>query len=340
MDRYFQTEGEARRFKAEVDAELEGGGQRTISAALSAYREHLVKKGNKACSIKRTQWSLKKFLDPEDELPLDLIRARSIKRRYDELTSQYAVDSHRNALAEVKTFFKWCKSQGLMSRNPAESIEGIGKRNHGKPQLRASESRVWLGIALDLAQADDKGAIAAIMALLLGLRAQEITLRKVRDIDTYNKPGDTLWIPDSKTRNGRRHLDVPELLRPLLWQQADGRQPDEWLFPGRKRGRPFDRGWPNKQVHRICALSAVPDVCAHSMRGAHATLAMERGATGALVAAQLGHGDDSVTRTSYAKPGAGESANRRKLVGVLDRGKILPRHGGEIGAPKRKKTTE
>ena len=42
----------------------------------------------------------------------------------------------------------------------------------------------------------------------------------VRDLDDDGK---LLWIPDSKTEAGRRTLQVPELLRPMLKALAEGK---------------------------------------------------------------------------------------------------------------------
>ena len=317
VDRYFATKEQAEEFKAEVAEELRENVERTIKEAVAAYWQYLAAKGNKKGSITRTKWSLGKFFDFEDETPLDMIRTRRLQRRYDELTGEVAVDSHRNALAELKTFYRWCVSKGLVKKNMAEPIEGMGRRNHGKPQLRVSENRRWLATAITLADQGDKGAVAAMMALLLGLRATEITLRTVRDVDMYDKPGDTLWIPDTKTTKGRRHLEVPEILQPYLVQLSQGRPRDAWLFPARDPDKTHWKDWPNDQVHRICELSGVPDVCAQSMRGAHATIAFQRGVTGPVVAASLGHADESTTRTSYAEPRADEAAKRRAMYKVL-----------------------
>ena len=65
---------------------------------------------------------------------------------------------------------------------------------------------------LELAPRDD-GAILALAYLLLGARAGEVVLRQVRDVDDGGRP---LWIPDSKTEAGRRHLEVPDVLVPHL----------------------------------------------------------------------------------------------------------------------------
>ena len=57
-----------------------------------------------------------------------------------------------------------------------------------------------------------------------------------------------------------------------------------------------------KSVMRVCELAEVPLVCAHSMRGLNAWLALAAGATGHLVAASLGHESEATTFQSYADP--------------------------------------
>jgi len=117
-----------------------------------------------------------------------------------------SVDYHRNALAEAKTFLRWCVKKGWLSANPAEHVEGTGRRNHGKEQLRIDEARRWTATAVKYAERDEEGAIAAMMTLLLGMRCSEVISRVARDVDDE---GRLLWIPDSKTAKGRRTLVVP-----------------------------------------------------------------------------------------------------------------------------------
>jgi integrase len=62
-----------------------------------------------------------------------------------------------------------------------------------------------------------------LLALVIGMRANEIVSRVVRDLDDDGK---LLWIPDSKTEAGRRRLQVPELLRPLVKALAEGKSPE------------------------------------------------------------------------------------------------------------------
>ena len=98
-------------------------------------------------------------------------------------------------------------------------VEGIGKRRHGKAQLRVDEARKWVAKAVELADKGEAGAVAALLALVMGMRAGEIVSRVVRDLDDDGK---LLWIPDSKTEAGRRTLQVPAFLQPLLKALAKG----------------------------------------------------------------------------------------------------------------------
>jgi integrase len=112
-------------------------------------------------------------------------------------------------------------------------------------------------------------------ALYLGLRASEIVHIHRRDVDDG---GRLLWIPDSKTDAGRRTLEVPEVLRPLLVKRA-----------AECSGRLFDhdRSWVLQNVKRLCRLAGVPEISAHGLRGMHATLATRAGSTAHEVARGL-----------------------------------------------------
>lgn len=319
----------------------------TIKTAIDAYESHRREKGNKADALAATSTRLRTFFTDE-KLPLVSLTPAKCAAYYESLRIRrqprtvtaceraavlreekswtdhelgaagckcklYATDTHRNTLAEAKSLLKWCvTAKRWLRRSPAEGIEGKGKRRHGKPQLRIDEARLWMAKATELAETGETGAVAAMMALLLGMRASEIVTRVVRDLDDG---GRLLWIPETKTEAGRRTLRVPEVLRPYLQALAEGKSREARLF-----GLHW-RDWPREWVERICAAAGVPKVSAHSMRGLHSTLAMEAGVTGAVVAASLGHEDVSTTTQSYAKPEAVATARQARALTVLAGGR-------------------
>jgi integrase len=299
-----------------VRREFAKDGDKTVTEGLDAYRRYLLDdKGNKPGTVEDTMYRLGVFF-PHGEVMLRDLNGKTCGGYYEALRTRktrlgqpFSVDSHRNILAEAKSFLRWCTvKKKWLSRNPLEEVEGVGKRRHGKAQLRVDEARKWLAKATDLADDGEEGALAAMLALVMGMRANEIVSRVVRDLDDDAK---LLWIPDSKTEAGRRTLRVPALLQPFLRELAKGKSPDAKLF-----GHHW-RDWVRKWVRRICEGANVPKVTAHGMRGLHSTLAVEHGVSAEVVAASLGHESSTTTIQSYVKPEAVAGAQQRRALAVL-----------------------
>ncbi len=322
---YFTNRKEALAFVAMFE-EADLLDDHDTESARELYLASLLLEGNKATSIDRTRWSLKNFF-PEP-LPLWSLRPRHCAKLYEQLSTEVrkttgkplAVDSHRNALAETKTFLDWCVSMGWIRRNPAKSVKGTGARAHGKPQLeRIKDVRKWYETAIDLADGGDEGAIAALMALLLGMRATEIVSRTIYDLDEDALPCDTVIITRGKTAKSRRRIEVPEPLRTFLVELVEGRGDKKHLFEAKSYTGHRDRNWVRSNVRRICGLAGVELVTAHAMRGTLATISVASGAAAHIITATLGHATIKTTQDSYAAAGAVEVGVRRrghlKLVG-------------------------
>jgi integrase len=304
------TEEEARDTAEALRSLIRDTAAKTVGQAVEAYEVYLrTEKRNKARSVDETIRRLRKFF-PDGSIMLKAHTEERCKARYSELASTLAVDSHRNTLAEVKTFLRWCVGQRWLPASPADGLKGVGKRRRGKPQLRLDEARRWTDKAEELASEREVGAVAALVTLYLDVRASELAAAAVRDLDDG---GRVLWISDSKTEAGRRILEVPEFLQPYLLQVAGNRPATEPLFG-------HTRSWVWWHVARICRLAGVPRVGAHSMRGLHASLAFERGATGHQVALAMGHSSPAVTHRHYAKPEAVARGKRTTVLQLLKGG--------------------
>lgn len=283
---------------------------KTVGQAVEAYEVHLrTERQNKSRSVDETVRRLRRFFGDTAAM-LKTFTEERCRARYTELAGTLAVDSHRNMLMEVRTFLRWCVGQRWLVASPAEGIKGVGKRRRGKPQLRMDEARRWTDKAEELAAAGEPGAVAAIATLYLDVRASELVAAAVRDLDDG---GRVLWISDSKTEAGRRILEVPDFLQPYLREVAGARAGTEPLFG-------HNRTWVWRWVTRICQLADVPRVGAHSMRGLHASLAFERGATGHQVALAMGHSSPAVTERHYAKREAVARGKRTAVLQVLKGG--------------------
>jgi integrase len=347
--RLFKTERAAELYKAELLADL-GRDAQTTETALAEYLKHLAEKGTKQQSRDVTQWAIEQFFPTP--IAIGLLSPKRCEKLYEDLRSRptprslaraakhpdkykpepLAPDTHRNILSQTKSFLEWCVKKGWISENPCADVEGLGaRRPRGKSlgksgnELRVKQARAWYRKALELADGGDEGAIAALVALLLGLRASEIVSRKVGDLDEDELPGDLLWIPDSKTPAGRRTCEVPEVLRELLVECADGKAAECYLFECERPhevglGKPHGRDWVLDQVHRVCELAQVPKVTAHAMRGLTATIAGERGVISHIVADALGHEHERTTEHSYMRRGAKQAGTNRRGLTVLEGG--------------------
>jgi len=199
--------------------------------------------------------------------------------------------------------------------NPFGAVTPVGKPKAGKKQLRIEEARLFIETALKRYEKKRKPVLlAAVMALTMGLRASEILKRQVRDLDDGCG---ILWIDQGKTHNARRHLRIPEFLRLLLQELIKGKGPESFLFPSELPGQSVRRQRLWAVVQDICKQAGVTRVCAHSLRGLYATLAVESGALSETVAASLGHGSFSMTEKHYAQQSSVSNVKTARVESML-----------------------
>jgi integrase len=312
---YFETKQQAARAKRIAEQESTEIANVTVKEAIDTFELYQRdEKHDKPQSVRDTCYRLRLVFTDEAEPLANLTPARcqalvgDFKTRNSRRGKPFAVDSLKNILAESNTFANWCVRKKWLKRNPLVGIKIEGKRKHGKLQLRIDEARRWMAKALELAQAGEAGAVAALVALIMGFRSSEIVRRSVRDLDD---DGSVLVVEHAKTPAGNRRVQVPDFLQPLLKQLAVGKSPDDRLF-----GRHW-RDWVRKWVRKICREVGVPEVGAHSMRGLHSILAVEAGMSANVVAASMGH-ESSTTLQSYAKPdGVAEGRTRKVTAGLM-----------------------
>ncbi len=228
--------------------------------------------------------------------------------------------THRFHLKLARHLFRWAVRKGYVRVNPFAEVQPVGRPTCGKKQLRFEEADRFITTGFQLFdERKDWMALAAVAALLLGLRASEVLHLRVRDLDCG---GTKLWVAaiDSyrgKTENARRDSELPKVLQPRLMKLAADRAPDEYLFGVARTGKPRCRQLLNTAVRRVCRVAGVPAVCPHSLRGLWATAGVHSGAVSHAVAATLGHGSFEITAKHYVQPGTIEGSRTSRLVGLL-----------------------
>jgi integrase len=297
----FPSEGEAREEIARLKKQISG---RTVSDALDLYLDHLAAKGDTKSTIATLRRSIGRLATGGLMVAdVGIAKARAL---YAAIVPDYAADTHQNSLRDTRAMWTWLGKTGVASSNPWAHVEVVGKRKKGKPQLRMDEARRLVDLCL--ARQDEPGAVATLLAFMLAMRIGEIVALVGRDIDD---DGRLVWIERGKTKNARRALEVPVILRPALVRMAAEAGQIGRLFP-------FTSNWVTYWTITLAAGAGVQRVTGHGLRGTHTTLATDAGATAHVVAAQLGHGGPAVTREHYIAPGAEDRAIAGKLAGLVN----------------------
>jgi integrase/recombinase XerC len=319
----FSSEAEASSWVAAARKIASGPAALTMGEVLDRYEKHMRNdKQLRERSIQTCIHQLDKFFSERDMLLVRLTEAKCKAYNQAILDAYESIDTRLNHLNAARTFCKWAVEEKLLKDNPVIGIKRVGRRRKGKDQLRIDEALKWIDKAIERAQAGDDGAVAAMMALIMGLRASEIVTRVVRDVDDG---GRLLWVDkntrakfDVKTETGRRTLQIPPLLQGFIGALTVGKAPTDYLFiAGKKVGERYKaehrcKEFVNDRVHAICAAAGVPEVTAHGMRGLTATLAIDAGGIPNMVAATLGHASFATTAAHYAKTESIDAARMKR----------------------------
>lgn len=316
------------KLRIDLEAALIERSDRPVADALTEYRDYLSHVRG-AVTARHIVRAIERFIGEKTSFgSITPARATALYEveTHRVITSKgqpVAAASHRTILGQSKRFFAWAVERGYAPQNPFADVKPIGKPKVGKAQLRIDEARRFVAKALELAHQGDLAATAALLALMLGMRASEVLCRVVRDLDDE---GRVIWITRGKTDNARRRLEVPEVLRWMLICMAVGKKPEELLFGTSPvhSDKPLTDAWLWGHVRRICDAAGVPRVSTHSLRGLHSTLALDAGATSSAVAAALGHGNFQITAKHYAAPGTVDRMRSKAVEQTLSGGSDNP----------------
>lgn len=299
---------QARADEARAIAEAAGTGSLTVEDLLDKYLDHMRASGGKPGSVETTDYRIRALLRPVIESSVHAVTPTRAADLYTARAAECAGDTHRNALGQVKTMWKWARKAGHVGIDAWAEVAPTGTRSPGKEQLRQTEARTWYRLARERAADGDVGALGALCALVLGYRASEVVGLTARDIDVTAA---LAYIGKGKTAASTRTVEIPDWLCALLDEHIKRIDKNAKLFP-------YQRDWPRQQVHRICDLAGVPRVSAHSMRGLHGSTAIKAGRTALDVSQQLGHTSPAVTRRHYIAPGVEAAEQQRQLMEMLD----------------------
>lgn len=318
--RSFETEEAAKRWRRQFEREVATGG-RTVREAMIAYREHLVRNKNKASSIATSGYRLDAILNTEMALT-DLTPKKAAELYGDLVDTKAAVSTHRGCLIAAKAFGRFCLEQSWISVNPFAKVKPIGLSKRGKKQMRTDDSRVYLRHCLaQWAEHKDRSAIAAVLPLVLSLRAGEVAQLLAGDVDDRGRIlriGET----EAKTDSSQRAARVPGPFIPILRDlAATPATPAGHLF-AKSTGEPADRHWVSWHARRLMKAAGVKVVTTHGLRGTWATEAITGGQALEAVAREMGHADKGGTATAHYidRQAAADVRSDQVVSALLDAG--------------------
>lgn len=304
--RSFATYAAAAAYISIFEAETDG---RTVSAAVDLYVAHLRARGLADTTIETTEYRLRGLLQTTGrDRPLRKLTKAIARQLFATRAVDVAAETQHGELAAASGACEWWVEQGWLKADPFAALAPIGRRGRKKPQLRIDEARKLLEAALG---EGSSAGLAVALALLMGVRASEVTKRVVRDVDDGAR---VLWIERAKTKAGDRHLEVPEVLRASLAALCAGRGGGEPLFGD------VDRHWIGRHARRLCKVAGVLELGPQALRGTWSSIAVEATPVD-QVARALGHAGPAVTRRNYLASGAERAGQQRTALRVLAGGR-------------------
>lgn len=314
-NRPFDTREAAKAWAVGFRATVKAGG-RTVGAAAKAYLEQLKRNGNKDGSIATARYRLQALLDYGMSL-IDLTAPRA-QELYDALVDEgVAADTHRGCLISGKAFGKFIVKKKWLRANPFEDVIPVGRKAQGKEQLRIDEARTFKKHCLkEWETSRDRSAAAALITLMFGLRASEVSQLLARDVDDR---GRVLRIAEhqAKTKASRRQALVPEWLRPILNELAETAGANGCLF-SKESGEQADRFWILWHVKRHLRAAGLPVITAHGLRGTAATIGAVKTGGAEIMSKALGHESTAITERAYIDSDALADAKTQTLSDMLD----------------------
>lgn len=275
---------------ADAAAGINGSEVRRIEGAkptfADAIDQFIAEHGTKIKPSTREEYErlIRLYLKPAfGKLKLDALTRAHIAKAHASWSDKPRAANH--ALAVLSKFMSWCDDHGLIveNSNPCTRIKKY--KEHTRERYLSNDEIAAL-LAL-LAQLEASGeetvfTVAAFRLLLLtGARLSEITTLKWDYVDLDNA---LLRLPDSKTGKKVIRLNVPALQVLSALPRVEG---NPYVIAGHRPGAHvinLQKPW-----RRIRAQAGLADVRIHDLRHSFASVAINNGASLAMVGKLLGH---------------------------------------------------
>jgi integrase/recombinase XerD len=231
------------------------------------------------------------------EVPLGAVTLADLQAFADELEAHgLAPASRGRTLAAVKGLLGFAHKLGYLAFDVGRALRLPAHRS------RLAERIVDPATVADIIASEPDARNRALIEVLYygGLRISELVGLRWRDV--AEREGGKVQLTIFGKGEKERVVVVPPRVACRLRELRDDAEPNEPVFVGREGSLTISRVY--QIVKRAAARAGVPSLSPHWLRHAHASHALEAGASIAVVSQTLGHSSISTTSVYlHARPG-------------------------------------
>ena len=276
----------------------------------------------KVSTFERYNWLLNKHVLPElGRLPVRELTADRIERflakkrrtgRLDEnggLSAKTVNDLH----AMLSTLVRFAGREFLLPK--PVGLEDVRFSKRGKPRIEVFSERETNLITVAIMREKGLNELPFLICLETGLRVGEVCALRWEDVNfeenmlsvrrtaiRINYGGYTvLEVQKPKTENSERTIPLTSKLMLLLRLHVEGKQPGEYIFPGRNGG-PLDPRSMQYRFQKFLIHQKISPRSFHTLRHSFATRCIERGVDVKTLSEILGHSNVQTTLQMYTHP--------------------------------------
>lgn len=316
-DRTFERRGDAVRWEIEQKRLLHSGefvapaaGRITVRELAEEYRES--RKGQVSVRAWESDESaLRVHIVPAfGKLPISSVTSPLVERFLVDLAVSRSVRTAARVRTTLRGLFRYAVRTRRLQVSPAELVPlpHPDSRTGKVVEVDPFPFPVLLEVVDEQREIAGRYAEITLVLALTGVRFGELRGLRVRDVVSVPYPGIVVKrsIPQSgltgavieraTTKSGRsRMVPLSDLVRPVVERWAEGREPDDLLFPAPEGGYLSAQNW-RRAVHwNKTGLGRRP----HDLRHTAASLWIAAGVDIKTVSAWLGHSTAKLTLDTY-----------------------------------------
>ena len=294
----------------------------TVEHALRLYEAAVVMKAARATSRRARMASLRRTLEPFNELPIGDLKKGMIITRLDQVQIDRGPIARNRAQSEVRVWLGWCHNRDL--------VETIALALVRKEVKEVARERVLTDteLAAIMRATGDRSPFSDIIRTLLhtGMRRGEAANLQPRDLDFEQM---TIRVRGEVAKNRQtRLIPMDEAIAPMLQERAERVGETRYIFgDGSNYRKPFS-GWGKRTAALVKVVGASERWTIHDIRRSCATWIHQNSGVGDTVMVDdlLGHsGARQGVRGTYNRS---ESLSRQrpalrawaiKLTAFIDR---------------------